>query len=512
MSIAEANGDAGSGDLFDGGGAPLTDHQAEELLLGYLLNKPGAVTEVVEIISSIDFHDPFHRRIFDQLMACYELGVDFAIDGAIGAKFVAALIARADLGIDPAEVAEHLQVISERRAVGTADDIDYNHGKPFVSKFGAQAWEDIGTAGAIGCYAWLIEDVVPLNEIAMAFGDSGTGKSFAMFDLGMSIARNLKYYGYNVEHGLVVYVAAEAGKGFAKRKVAYALQHGLEPSEPLPFVLLTKRPDFFHDDADAVALIEEIKQIKRRYSLPLVLTVIDTMSAVTPGMDEISGKDQSMVRRRLLMVQEACGGTVIVVHHKPKNGSSPRGHGSITADIETTIDFETVTDRKTDQGKTLHRATVRKQREGKNGIIWEFTLPVVEVGRNKWGNPETSCVVQPYASGGPKAAKVGFHATPTEMLFMRSLYDAMVDKPLPPPAGLPLSIAKVVHHNDIRAAMRAKMIEPHEDNSVANARFRQAFKRAGDKLRDGGVIGVQSGLIWPTGKPVNGFSAQTVDG
>lgn len=504
MSL-EGPADAGGGDLFDAGGMQLTDHQAEELLLGYLLNKPGAVTETVEILRPEDLHDPFLRRIYEQLIRSYDTDTPFTIDSAVGSRLVAGLIANADLGIDVAEVADHLQVISERRAVGSADDVDWDHGKPFVSKFGAQPWEEIGSMGAQS-YAWLVEDVVPLDEIAMAFGDSGTGKSFAMFDLGMCIARNIRYNGYNVEHGLVIYVAAEAGKGFAKRKLAYAIQHRIEPSEPLPFVLLTKRPDFFHDDADAVALIEEIKQIKRRYRQALVLTVIDTMSAVTPGMDEISGKDQSMVRRRLLMVQEACGGTVIVVHHKPKNGSSPRGHGSITADIETTIDFETVTDKKTDEGKLIHRATVRKQREGKSGISWEFTLPKIEVGRNKWGNPETSCVVVPYASGTPKAGKIGFHATPTEMLFMRSLYDAMVDKPLPPPAGLPKSITKVVHHKDIRAVMRARMIEPHEDNEVSDTRFRQAFKRAGDKLRDGGVIGVQSGLIWPTGKPVNGFT------
>jgi hypothetical protein len=380
-------------------------------------------------------------------------------------------------------------------------------GAPFVSRFGAQAWEHIGTAGAISCYAWLVEDVVPLGEIAMAFGDSGTGKSFAMFDLAMHIARDLKYNGRNVEPGLVVYVAAEGGKGFVKRKVAYAIQHQLEPSGPLPFVLLTKRPNFFQDDTDVMLLIEEIKAIKKRYSQRLVLIVIDTVSAVTPGMEENTGKDQSMVRKRFLMLQDTFGASVIVVHHKPKNGTTPRGHGSITADIETTIDFETVTDKKTSEGKRIHRATVRKQREGRDGISWEFTLPEIEVGRNKWGNPETTCVVQPHASSGPKPAKVGFHATPTELLFLRSLYDALVDHALPPPAGLPKSIAKVVHHKDIRASMRAKMIEPHEDNEVSDTRFRQAFKRAGDKLRDGGVIGVQSGLIWPTGKHVNGFSA-----
>jgi hypothetical protein len=425
--------------------------------------------------------------------------------------YIAGIMAGADLSGDVAETADHLQMVSERRAVGTADDIDFNRGKPFVSRFGAQRWEDIGTAGAASCYAWLVEDVIPLNEISMAFGDSGTGKSFDMFDMAMCIARGIKFNGHNVERGLVIYVAAEAGKGFAKRKIAYAIQHQLEPSEPLPFVLLTKRPNFFQDDNDALALAEEITAIRRSYDLPLVLIVVDTMSAITQGMDEISGKDQSIVRKRLLLLQEKFGASVCVVHHKPKNGSSPRGHGSITADIETTIEFETVGDRRTDLGKTIHRATVRKQREGKTGISWEFTLPVIEVGRNKWGNPETSCVAVPHATNTARSA-VGFHATDNEKLFLRALFDALADHGQPVPAGLPPSITKVVDHVHVRTLMRERVIDPHEDKTVADNRFRGAYKRAGDKLRNGAVIGVQGRLVWYSGKPVNGFTGPMIEG
>lgn len=384
--------------------------------------------------------------------------------------------------------------------------------EPFVSKFGALRWEEIGapSAAANGVqlgYTWFVEDVFPMGEISLAFGDSGTGKSFSMFDIAMAGARNQKWNGLNVEPGLVVYVAAEAGKGFSKRKIAYTMQHNLEPAEPLPFVLLTKRPNFFQDDTDCLALIEEIRAIKRTYEAPLVNIVVDTLSALAPGMNENASQDVSMVRRRLVMLQDAFPeAAIILVHHKPKNGSTPRGHGSLTADFETTIEYETVRDKKTDRGKTIHRGTVRKQREGKSGITWEFTLPVVEVGRNKWGNPETSCAVQPFSMGTPKPGSVGFHATSTEMLFIRAVYDALDDHPLPPPVGLPKSISKVVEQKHVRALMKERYISPHEESSRADDRFRTAFKRAGDKLRDGGVIGIQGALMWPTGKPVQGLT------
>ncbi len=384
-------------------------------------------------------------------------------------------------------------------------------GAQFNSRFGGLRWEDIGRfAGAVG-YSWLVEDIIPLGEISLVYGDSGTSKSFDMFDMGMCVARGQTFNGRTVEPGLVVYVAAEAGKGFAKRKIAYSIQHELDPAVPLPFYLCTKRPNFFLDDNDAIALIEEIKAVAKTYNTPLRLIVIDTLSALAPGMNENASQDVSMVRRRLVMLQEQFEAAVVLVHHKPKGGSTPRGHGSLTADFETTIEFETLQDMKTPEGKTIHKATVRKQREGKSGIAWSFTLPVVEVGKNKWGNPETSCVVHPLGQETGRG-QTGFHATATEKLFLQALYEALVDHPEPPPAGLPKSIAHVVHYRHVREAMKSRFINPEDDKEKADARFRQAYTRAANALRNGAVIGVQGDWFWATGKPVQGFTGPKIDG
>ncbi|MGY3119086.1 hypothetical protein ACVWXQ_003023 [Bradyrhizobium sp. S3.14.4] len=57
----------------------------------------------------------------------------------------------------------------------------------------------------------------------------------------------------------------------------------------------------------------------------------------------------------------------------------------------------------------------------------------------------------------------------------------------------------------IRTAMRAKVVDSDTDEEAADNRFRGAFKRAGDKLRDAGIIGIQKPFWWATGKPVNGM-------
>ena len=137
---------------------------------------------------------------------------------------------------------------------------------PFRSKFGGLRWEEIATLGHATGYTWLVEDIVPMGEISLVFGDSGSGKSFGTFDMSMAIARGLEWNGKHVEAGLVVYVAAEAGKGFGKRKLAYGIQHELPHNSSFPFYLCTKRPDFFCDDTDLILLIEEITAVCKTYS------------------------------------------------------------------------------------------------------------------------------------------------------------------------------------------------------------------------------------------------------
>lgn len=377
--------------------------------------------------------------------------------------------------------------------------------EPFRSRFGGLKWEQIGVVSFLNGYAWLVENIVPLGEITIAFGDSGTGKSFNIFDMAMAVARGVQWNGMNVEPGLVVYVAAEAGKGFAKRKTAYVEHFGLGKGS-LPFYLMTKRPDFFHADDDVNMLIAEIEAVRQMYDEPLRLIVIDTLSAVTPGANENASQDVSMIRARLERMREAFSGAAeILVHHKPKGGSTPRGHGSLTADFETTIEYETL-ERLDEERRPVHRATVRKQREGRSGIMWEFTLPIVNVGTNKWGNPETSCVVQPFDPG-QRNKPSGYKPRPHETVFLRALFEALIEHGERPPTALPIDVPRVVNFRYVREEMRKRMIDPYDDEEKQEQNFRSAFSRAGRSLRDVGVIGVAKPLVWYTGKYVRGVTA-----
>lgn len=378
----------------------------------------------------------------------------------------------------------------------------------FESKLGGMRWSDIGAIDGPQ-YEWIVENIIPAGEPIMIFGDSGTGKSFSTFYMALCIARGEKFYGANVEQGLVVYVAAEGGKGFTKRKTAYCNYYNLNDQE-VPFYLITKKPDFFSSDDGVNLLIAEIESICRLYKVPLRMIVLDTLSAMTPGMNEIASADVSRVRQRLQKVVDAFGVATAFVHHTAKGGTTPRGHGSLTADFETTIHF-TTTDIKNVDGLPVHRATGGKQREESKGRSWEFVLPIVVVGTNKWGNPETSCVAVPYLKTRNASVK-SWNPNPTEKVFLEALFEALNGKGIPTPASLslPEAITRVAELEEVRALMRERYLSADDDSAKADNRFRQAFKRAGDSLKAGKVIGFKNPYFWYAGKPIVGMASNVV--
>lgn len=372
-----------------------------------------------------------------------------------------------------------------------------------VSHFGGLRWNDIGNASTMLKYSWLVEDIIPLGEITLVYGESGSGKSFGIFAMCVNVAKGEQFAGRNVEPGLVIYVAAEAGNGFSKRKIAYAQYYDISDEENVPFYLCTKRPNFFAGDEDVEKLIREINQVAASYGKPPVLIVLDTLSALAPGMNENASQDVSMVRLRLVKLQEQFpNAAIILVHHKPKNGNTPRGHGSLTADFETTIEFEKLQVRDS-RGLLVHRAITRKQREGKSGLSWEFTLPVFEVGRNKWGNKEMSCVAVPYNS--QRASTGGYRPSRDEKLFLECLFRAINDSPVRTPSGMDPD-AHYTEEVNVRRLMKSQMITGEEDQSRADARFRTAFSRAGNALRSAHVIGKRDGIIWYSGAMIHGMT------
>jgi len=114
------------------------------------------------------------------------------------------------------------------------------------------------SAGEFGSGApleWIVRGILPRAELAVVFGESGSGKSFITLDLCGAITRGVEWRGKRTRRGRVVYVCAEGAGGFKARLRAYAHGHSVELAE-LPAVI-ADAPNLL-DPKDAAAIADAI--------------------------------------------------------------------------------------------------------------------------------------------------------------------------------------------------------------------------------------------------------------
>lgn len=392
--------------------------------------------------------------------------------------------------------------------------------RPF--KLGPIFWGDLDKPGQE--YDWVIKGIVPEKEIMLGYGESQTGKSYFFSDMGMAIARGVPYLGRKTKQGLVIYVALEAGRGFRKRMKAYQAFHGVDG--PVPFVALTRRVDLFASETDINDLIEEVKAVTEYVDAPLRLIVLDTWSAGTRGANENSGEDVGKVLTRVYNLRDACDCAVAIVHHKPKGGTTPRGHGSLTGDLETTIEIVR-TEQRDDENREIRKARITKQREGEDGVSWEFVLRQVKVGVDSDGDPITACVVTAPSGGvgsSPDAQSAGKNAPrmtedgrwflgPNLTIGMRALHEALSRKgrAAPNTARVPAGV-QCVTLSDWRDEWARLAAKEDEDPDRLKERVKKARDSLVARLLPRGFLGKDGDWVWRTNKRVFGVDPEKIAG
>ena len=224
---------------------------------------------------------------------------------------------------------------------------------------------------------WLIKGVLPIADMAMVYGEPGSGKSFAVLDMVAAIARGEPWRGHKVKQGKVVYVCAEGSGGFRKRLHAYARHHSIDLAD-IELYVVPRAPNLLLM-ADAKELIKAIGSA--------AVVVIDTLAQTTPGGDENAGKDMGKALGHCRRIHEATSALVILVHHSGKDASKgARGWSGLRGAADT--EFEVL---RMPMGRILRAS---KQKDGEDGQKWGFDLRVVPVGVDEDGDAVTSCVIE----------------------------------------------------------------------------------------------------------------------
>ena len=397
-------------------------------------------------------------------------------------------------------------------AGGTADDL-YElaqgaapaEGTGLATRLGLVLWQDLGKPKEP--HEWLCKKWVTSGEVAVIAGPSQSGKTFAVFDLAMCIARGLPWLGkYRCKQGLVVYQAGEGAKGLLSKRIpAYRQEHGLRWEDNVPLAVIGRPINLAHGDDDCDAIIADTKAAEAATRIPAAAIVIDTVSAATPGTDENASKDMGPVLARCARIAQETGAAVLLVAHMNADGGKVRGWTGITANVDSVINVALVPDHRDGRNRQLRELTLTKAKDGENGIRERFVLKVHEIGRDRDDDPITSCTIEPPAGGSaddPQPAP-GAPAAPRlsdqQFIYLTCIREALREHGGAPPPEL--GIALPVVHKDWVADLFSKRWQGDEsDPKRRGDAIRQARKKNGEKLVARGLIGSADPYLWITPK------------
>lgn len=312
---------------------------------------------------------------------------------------------------------------------------------------------------------WLIKGILPAEGLAVVYGASGSGKTFMVLDMALSVCLGISWRGLTVHQGGAVYVCAEGKNGFRKRARAYAQQNGLD-IDSIGMHVIADAPSLL-DKTDVADLIASIATCG-----PVKVVVLDTLAQVTAGANENSGEDMGRALKAAQAVSKYFGCLVLLVHHSGKDETrGARGwsgiKGALDAELEVT---------RAEHDRVL---SVTKQKDGEEGQEFGFTLLEIPLHgeEDEDGSPITSCVVVP--ADATKRQISRRKALSPEQQMIRDIVLAM-----DAPAGIDDIIAMVIKSNEGKP-IRASSVK----RSVTRMVETGVLLEVDGKIRDSSYVG-----------------------
>ena len=321
---------------------------------------------------------------------------------------------------------------------------------------------------------YLIKSLLDKRAMSVIYGASNSGKTFLALDIAIHIAMGEDWRGQRTRQGKVVYIAGEGGIGLYERLSAFKLHHELD-YEPDVYIIPTT-VSLCGDDAQTQDLLERVSSLS-----DIALIVVDTLARAIAGGDENSTKDMSAFVKHCDTLREQTRAHVMIVHHSGKDESKgARGSSALKAAIDTEIQV-------TQSSCGTITATVQKQREGKTGRSYDFTLTEHHVWTDEDGEPVTSAALEP-AERLEKAESLSGQAQRAYQV----LLNLMLDKGIEHQPKPKMKTQTVVRLRDFKDHFsKAGITDTDKPDSV-----NKAFHRCKNKLKSLGYIGEWDGYIW----------------
>lgn len=225
----------------------------------------------------------------------------------------------------------------------------------------------------------LIDGMVDRLTMTVMYGDSNAGKTFVALDMGYAIGQGRSWQGRETARGLVVYIAAEGGRGILRRVAALAERYGVDTHLRVMPCAVNLRDN----KADVQAVIDLVHEAENLEGAPAQLIVVDTLSRALAGGEENGSVDMGAFVKNVDRIREAVVAAMLIVHHTGKDAArGARGHSLLRAATDTEIEI----------GAGVIKVT--KQRDMDFAPEIRFELVDVPLGHDPKGRPIKSAVIE----------------------------------------------------------------------------------------------------------------------
>lgn len=176
---------------------------------------------------------------------------------------------------------------------------------------------------------FIVDGVIPDRGVCALVSPPGIGKTTLLADLMFSVATGTPWFGHRVlMPGPCIYVAAEDPGGFKLRVRARKLAAGLSLDRPVGIYTFPEPIDM--RDSEQVARFSTfLSQAFDNGDTPRRILAVDTYAAATPGANENSSEDTTLVMSHSQRWRDELGLTVFFAHHTNASGTRERGHSAM---------------------------------------------------------------------------------------------------------------------------------------------------------------------------------------
>lgn len=228
---------------------------------------------------------------------------------------------------------------------------------------------------------WLIENILPMGELSVAYAPPESYKSFLGMDIALSTACGVPWQGRRMlDKGFVIYIAAEGVAGLGKRALAWFIEHGIDPADA-DIAWLTES---LAVTADSDALIQLLSRIEDEVKREPMLIVIDTLARCFDGEESETG-DMGRFVAGCDVLRHKFGCAVLVIHHTRMDGSRERGNTALRGGARMMMSME--------KDGTMVVIKCDKMNDAEHFPDIALQLKVIDLGVDKDGHNITSCVL-----------------------------------------------------------------------------------------------------------------------